>query len=172
MAKIVIGIEKGSYSFDKVAKTITINGFKNITLERFLVITDITNNNIIYNFADNTLGGTLSNNVLTLTYNTNVAGFANTDNLMIVYWDEDPQQVTIQDIADLMTRRDVGFLRRIENDMITGKIVTISNSSIPISIATNSSLAYTGNAQDFYLPFEQHIFLNNNFNNAKNKYLS
>jgi hypothetical protein len=50
-------------------------------LEQLLVITNVTDNIIIYNFADPSAGGTISNNVLTLNYNT--VSMSNTDSLQI-----------------------------------------------------------------------------------------
>ena len=89
MAKIVIGLDYGSYTFNKVAKTVTINlPSGNVKLEGLLLITDTTNNTIIYQFSDATKGATLSGNVFTLTYDTNTASFANTDKLQIFYYDE------------------------------------------------------------------------------------
>lgn len=73
----------GGYTFDKVAKTVTFTGGYTPTLKQILGITNATRNIVIYNPADVNKGGTLSGNVLTLTYNTNTGGFANTDELMI-----------------------------------------------------------------------------------------
>lgn len=74
-----------NYSFNASAKTITFNGYTNISLDSILLITNVTTNTIIYNFADPTLGGTVLNNVLTLTYNT--GSMSNTDRLQIYYDD-------------------------------------------------------------------------------------
>ena len=59
-----------NYTFNAAAQKITFPGYSNLLLSSFLIITDTTVNQIIYNFADPTAGGTLSGNVLTLTYNT------------------------------------------------------------------------------------------------------
>jgi hypothetical protein len=69
------------YSFNAAAQQITFNTDAIISLEHLLVITNVTNNVIIYNFADPSRSGTISNNVLTLTFNT--TGMSNTDNLQI-----------------------------------------------------------------------------------------
>ena len=74
-----------SYTFNPSAKTITFPVFPSLTLNGFLLITNVTSNVIIYNFADSTVGGTLLNNVLTLTYNTAAMGAA--DSLQIWYDD-------------------------------------------------------------------------------------
>jgi hypothetical protein len=71
--------------FDKTAKTVTFTELTTIELARILAIVDTTNNTIIFNCADATLGGTVATNVLTLTYNTNTVTFANTDKLQVTY---------------------------------------------------------------------------------------
>jgi hypothetical protein len=81
MAKIKID----NYTFDKTAKTVTFNNYVSIGLDHILIIVNVTDNIIIYNFADPTKGGTVSTNVLTLTYDT--SSMSNTDNLLIYYDD-------------------------------------------------------------------------------------
>ncbi len=70
-----------NYSFNPTAKTVTLNTTDTVTLEQLLIITNVTTNTIIYNFADPLTGGTLSNNVLTLDYNS--VGMSSTDKLQI-----------------------------------------------------------------------------------------
>jgi len=77
-----------NYTFNPTAKTITFNDYSSIDLERILLITNVTRNIIIYNFADPNRGGTVSGNVLTLTYDT--TGMADTDKLQIFYDDINP----------------------------------------------------------------------------------
>jgi hypothetical protein len=69
------------YNFNAATQQVTFNTTDVIGLEDLLIITNVTDNVIIYNFADPTKGGTISNNVLTLTYNT--TGMSNTDKLQI-----------------------------------------------------------------------------------------
>jgi len=76
-----------NYTFNKTAKTITFTDYSTIRLDGVLLITNVTDNIIIYNFADPLLGGTVSGNVLTLTYNT--SGMADNDSLQIFYDDPD-----------------------------------------------------------------------------------
>ena len=100
MAKIVIGQDYGSYTFDKVTKKVTISlPSGNVVLEGLLLITNVTNNIIIYNFADPTKGATLSGNVFTLTYDTNTGAFNNTDKLQIYYYDTQPSTIQMTDMA-------------------------------------------------------------------------
>jgi hypothetical protein len=69
------------YTFNASAKQIRFNTTSVIGLEQLLIITNVTDNIIIYNFADPAAGGTISNNVLTLDYNT--VSMSNTDSLQI-----------------------------------------------------------------------------------------
>lgn len=57
-----------SYTFDASAKTIVSADFT--SLEKIQLITNVTDNIIIYNFASSAKGGTLSGTTLTLTYDT------------------------------------------------------------------------------------------------------
>lgn len=57
-----------SYTFDASAQTVDAASFTSI--EGILLITNVTDNIIIYNFADPTKGGTLASTTLTLDYNT------------------------------------------------------------------------------------------------------
>jgi len=78
-----------NYTFVAASRTITIDG--NYNLSSLLLITNVTRNVIIYNFANASLGATASYNsatdrtTFTLVFNT--AGQANADNLQI-YVDE------------------------------------------------------------------------------------
>jgi hypothetical protein len=82
-------VQVTNYTFDKTAKTVTFTDYTSIRLDSVLLITNVTDNVFIYNFADPTLGGTVATNVLTLTYNT--ATMDDTDSLQIFYDDGDVQ---------------------------------------------------------------------------------
>jgi len=69
------------YTFNAATKQITFNTTSVVGLEQLLVITNVTDNIIIYNFADPSAGGTIANNILTLDYDT--TSMSNTDNLQI-----------------------------------------------------------------------------------------
>jgi hypothetical protein len=81
-----------SYSFNKTSKTVTFTDYTSIRLDSILLITNVTDNIIIYNFADPLLGGTVLNNVLTLTYDT--SSMNDLDKLQIFYEDSDVQPTT------------------------------------------------------------------------------
>lgn len=74
-----------NYTFNVIAKTITLNdpAYSTIVLERLQLITNVTTNIIIYNFANPGSAVIVSNNVITLTGS--LPGMANTDRLQIIY---------------------------------------------------------------------------------------
>ena len=74
-----------NYDFNAVAKTITLNDYSLVNLEGLLLVTNVTDNKIIYNFADSNLGGVVTGNIITLTYNT--ASMDNGDLIQIFYDD-------------------------------------------------------------------------------------
>ena len=94
-------IEK--YVFDPAQKNVVFNDYENIELERVLVITNVTKNIIIYNFANPLAGAqVLNNNILHLQYDTST--MSNTDKLQIFY-EEDTlaaTEVTQENLFDLM----------------------------------------------------------------------
>ena len=83
-------IKVSNYSFNAYTKEITFFDYTNISLDCVLIITNVTDNLIIYNFADPIKGGTVTSNRLTLTYNT--SGMDNNDSLLIYY--DDPNSTT------------------------------------------------------------------------------
>lgn len=86
-----------SYTFTAASKTVKFNDYGSIRLEGIKLITNITTGTIIYQFNDATKNGTVTNNVLTLTYNT--AAMSNSDKLMIIYEAPEPRSM----IAGLVT---------------------------------------------------------------------
>lgn len=72
-----------NYSFDKTAGTVTFSDFASISLDRLLLITNVTTNSVIYQFNESTLGGSVSGNVVTLTSPTNA--MHDSDKLQIIY---------------------------------------------------------------------------------------
>lgn len=73
----------GSYIFNPTAKTVTFTGVDyELTLANILLITNVTDNIIIYNFASTVLGESgFENNTLALTYDT--TSMSSTDTLQI-----------------------------------------------------------------------------------------
>lgn len=87
-----------NYTFNSSTKQISFTDYTTIRLDSILLITNVTDNIIIYNFANQSLGGTVLGNVLTLTYNT--ISMDSGDSLQIFYEGENTL-ATDQSILDL-----------------------------------------------------------------------
>jgi hypothetical protein len=70
-----------NYNFNAAAKQITLSDYTSVNLESLLLITNVTDNVIIYNFAGQGKGATVSGNVLTLDFDT--TSMSNSDSLQI-----------------------------------------------------------------------------------------
>ena len=117
-----------------------------ISLENILLITNVTDNIIIYNFADSSFGGTVTNNVLTLTYNT--AAMSNNDKLQIFY--DDASLPATDDSVQAMT--DVALtLKRIAKNMESLQVVdSVQRQRVAVETIVNmQTVGNLGNAQTF-----------------------
>jgi len=102
MGRVLIGTEYGSYSFDPLARTITLKDIPNISMEQLLSITNVTDNEIIYLFSSKTLNGTIANNVITLLYDTTL--MSEEDALQIYIDLENPSNIyELQPIIEQFT---------------------------------------------------------------------
>lgn len=88
------------YTFVSATGSITFTGFAAIELHKILLITNVTLNEIIYNFACDGFGGTVATNVLTL--ESSVAGQTDTDKLLI-YYDLGPLLTKIDEVSKATT---------------------------------------------------------------------
>jgi hypothetical protein len=88
MKKIILPDNK--YTFDASARTITFT--EDIVFKHLLLITNITDSIIIYNFACDGFGGSITGRVLTLDYDT--TSMSDSDLLQIVtYTEEDEDDI-------------------------------------------------------------------------------
>ena len=75
-----------NYIFNATSQQITLVDYLSVNLNGLLLITNVTDNIIIYNFADSTVGATVSGgNIITLLYNTTT--MSDTDSIQIFYDD-------------------------------------------------------------------------------------
>jgi hypothetical protein len=90
-----------NYSFNATAKQITLSDYTSVDLESLLLITNVANNTIIYNFAGQGKGATISGNVLTLDFDTTT--MSNSDSLQIFIDDgESPATNAALETIDLL----------------------------------------------------------------------
>lgn len=71
-------------NYSIVSSALTINAGFNFNLENILLVTDVDNNDILYNFADPSKGGTLVGKVLSLDY----AGSTNVSTRLQIWIDD------------------------------------------------------------------------------------
>ena len=138
-----------NYTFDKTAKTVTFTDYSAanpISLENILLVTNVTDNVIIYNFADPAFGGTVADNVLTLTFNT--AAMSNSDKLQIFYDDAvaPASDTSIQAMTDVALT-----LKRIAKNMESLQVVdSAQRQRVAVeSIANMTTLSQCLNAVQF-----------------------
>jgi hypothetical protein len=105
-----------TYFFDASAKTVKFLDYDSIDLERILLITNVTDNIIIYNFADSTKGGTVAMNVLTLTYDT--TSMDDSDKLLIFY-EEDVDSTVIEEAGETKTLTSDRHIKEILSEILT-----------------------------------------------------
>lgn len=135
-----------SYTFDKTAKTIVSADFT--SLEKIQLITNVTSNVIIYNFADPAKGGALSGTTLTLDYDTSAMNSA--DKLQI-FVDEGNNGI-IQDgqgnARSAYVDSNNRLLVKVDNEAsgsLVGKVkIANNNNNAQVDINTTTSEMYVG----------------------------
>lgn len=128
------------YSFNAATQQITFNTDSIISLEQLLVITNVTNNVIVYNFADPTKGGTISNNTLTLTFNT--TAMSSSDKL----------QIFLDNILSPASEESVQYLKKMiqlltplsVQDSAQRQRVTIDSAPASITVGTMTNITQFG----------------------------
>lgn len=136
-------IQVKDYTFNKTSKTVTFNDYTSIDLDGILLITNVTSNTIIYNFAATGQGGTVSGNVLTLDYDT--SSMSDSDSLQIFYDDPDRNAVSEELITALkeMTGR-LAVLASMSDGKHSLRVTqTTAALSSPVTLASTTLTAVT-----------------------------
>lgn len=143
-----------SYTFDASEKTIAFAA--GLEIEGFLLIVNVVDNIIIYNFADATTGGTYAADTLTLAYNT--ASMDDTDELLIYYDDGLTTQAVSGTITAELSATDNAVLDEIKIDteaietaveaiqaaqLPDGHNVTVDNASLTVDTGLTQPLTDT-----------------------------
>lgn len=126
------------YIFDPTNKNVVFNNYDKIDLERVLLITNVTDNVIIYNFANPVAGGrVVNNNILNLQYDTTT--MSDTDKLQIFYEvDAVPaKEATQADMYELM----YSVYTAVKD--LSALVCTISGGALRVSTTTPVSIAGT-----------------------------
>ena len=126
------------YIFDPTNKNVVFNNYDKIDLERVLLITNVTDNVIIYNFANPVAGGrVVNNNILNLQYDTTT--MSDTDKLQIFYEvDAVPaKEATQADMYELM----YSVYSAVKD--LSALVSTISGGALRVSTTTPVTIAGT-----------------------------
>lgn len=143
-------------TFDASAQTIVHPDFSDITLAGIQLITNVTDQVIIYNFADTTKGGTLATDTLTLEYDT--TSMSDTDELMILVEDGTTTQAvsaTDLDIRDLTQASDGVAIYGSDDGGTTKRIIkTDAGGAIQVDLEV-SSVSVSNLPSEYPLPAAQ-----------------
>lgn len=138
------------YTFNAATKQITLTEYTSVDLESLLLITNVTDNIILYNFAGQDKGATIVGNVVTLDYDT--SSMSNNDNLQI-FIDDGQSPATNSEletlnflIKQLLKRSeslavvDINQRQRVTVDSVVPTVFVNGNNSTfrPIDLANNS----------------------------------
>jgi hypothetical protein len=137
-----------NYTFNAASGEITLTDYASVNLESILLVTNVTNNIIIYNFADSTRGGTVSGNVLNLGFDT--SGMSNSDSLQIFIEDGyiSAKDQTLQDLLNSIN----------DNSAILRKLLLMSQSLGIIDTASRQRVVIDSIAGN--LPGNQNVNIN------------
>ena len=126
-----------SYTFDASAQTVDSADFT--SLDKIQIITNVTDNIIIYNFADAAKGGSLTSTTLTLAHNT--TSMADTDNLQI-FVDDSLAVATAANLqTDFLTHTELSATRvRVSGTFYqTTQPVSAASLPLPTGAATSAN---------------------------------
>lgn len=133
------------YTFNPITRTVTFTGRSAPkTLEQLLLITNVTDGEIIYNFADKLRGGSLDQNKLVLTWDTTV--MSSTDKLQIFIDSDEYHQNLIIMLEALLKN---SFIPRDTADRIR---IIMDNSPMLYTYTRNSGTSLNTTGETWYSP--------------------
>jgi hypothetical protein len=128
-----------NYTFNAGTRQITLTDYTSVNLESFLLITNVTDNIIIYNFADPAKGGTVSTNVLTLDYDTTAMSNGDTLQIFIDDGEKSASETTLEALKDVSD-----YLKILVNQ--TKTLATQDNVQRQRVVVENSTVTLGGNS--------------------------
>ena len=139
-----------NYTFNAGTRQITLTDYTSVNLESFLLITNVTDNVIIYNFADPAKGGTVSTNILTLDYDTTAMSNGDTLQIFIDDGEKSASETTLEALKDVSD-----YLKILVNqtktlatqDTVQRQRVVVENSSV--TLAGSTQIYDTSNVNPF-----------------------
>jgi len=133
-------IKLDNYTFNPAAKTVTFTDYASLDLSDVILITNVTDGTIIFNFASPNLVGSVAANVLTLNYNTST--MSSTDKLAIYL---DDSYTPSSDEALVLLRRMVKLMEPLATqDSAQRQRVTIDAGTLPAVTTVTTVTNVTG----------------------------
>lgn len=134
------------YTFNKTTKQVILTGFTDVPLSRFLVITNVTSNVIIYLFSNPLKGGTVVGNVLTLDFDTTSMN------------DADKLQIYIDNAESPATAENQGVLHTLVSYL--KKLLIMSRSSSVVDIMGRQRVAVDNVVNAYNMSYPISTFAN------------
>lgn len=171
------------YIFDPTNKNVVFNNYDKIDLERVLLITNVTDNVIIYNFANPVAGGrVVNNNILNLQYDTTT--MSDTDKLQIFYEvDAAPAKeatqadmyelmysvyAAVKDLSAIVSTISGGALRVSTTTPVTIAGTTPVSIAAPVAISSQLTISNFGvSNSNTLIPNLNNVVFQNTINNIK-----
>lgn len=161
-----------NYTFNPSTKQITLKDLATLKLSQVLLITNVTTNEIIYNFANPLLGGSVAGNVITL--DKDVTAMADTDALQIFY---DNEEAPVgEDIAEALYSLValLGFLPAVRGSLAdlrvtpTGTVNIAGSLTALTTLTTLTNMAQMGGQNLNTVPksFDNQLAILGNINNV------
>ena len=161
------------YTFNPSNRTITINEIASLKLEQLLLITNTTDNVIIYNFADKYLRATTLGNVITLNYDTTT--MSNSDALQIFIDTPNTDFIGLNELLTDGISEIVHQLQSLRNDGgmadVSGRVrcnIETGNMNIG-TVNTVASMSNIVSAGGYSLQNSIMSITNNGWGNLRNK---
>jgi hypothetical protein len=156
------------YTFNAAEKQVTFTNYPSIKKEQILLITNTSQNQIIYNFASPALGGSLTSNTITLSADTTL--MLNEDNL----------QIFIDDFVIPSTNQTLSAIG--DEVLDIQELITTSNNKTDVVIDRVSSIQsqVLGDQRNLILNIRDRAdsilstnnTINNNFNSLRNSFFN
>ena len=124
-----------NYTFNSETKQIIIIDSENIPQEKLLLITNMTDGIIIYNFADSALKGSIQGNIITLNYDT--TSMSDTDKLQIWVENTNPLMVILATCISCIKNTVSRFSFDATNQLRTTGSVSVSSGTVTTMVTGN-----------------------------------
>ena len=160
-----------NYIFNAAAGTIVLTDYETINLDGLLLITNVTDNILMYNFADSSNHASVSGNIISLSYNT--TAMSDTDEIQIFYDDgtgypltssELREEPVLIEVASILKQLMMAIRHPIALDRALNRLratAVIESGSITLSgtntVATVTNMSNVDNYQGKVLVIGQNI---------------